>query len=1038
MKNNLFLGILLSAVMSNIVYAQDCDLIDSAEYDDLSYLCNEPEDTVAEYPEGEEPEDYLLMDWSIPSTTESSTSEGGTTSNTQTPSGNSSTDKTSQSSGNTSKTAATGVDKPSVTTESDKPIITEKPVLVTEKPLLVEETTNNSSNEVVHWVTSHSGRVIIIYLKANPNYGKAKKLTFTVYPRHGQVKDNKDDTLGYTPNEGFTGEDSLTYRLTDTQGNKSDTTVNIVVKDKESGNLSKVNFSDKADHKLEINHGEWTVIDISANYDPNAQQKLSLNPSENGQVIDNQNATLTYIPNKDFSGVDRFTYTVTHANGKTYTFIVIIRVGILSYTYQTVERVVKHSSSADHFVTTNLRSVAIIDIRKHYKPDHYLYLVLGLSPDDHTLNGQVVDNEDGTLIYIPEEGFIGIDTFTYIVINKNKKTYNTFKVKVEVRGENRILPVKCDTMYVVQDQDVKDSQILTIDPDTYIIVELGPLYYGLDLEGMAIDPINQLLYAVSGSGGPSKHSHFDGYLYLVNPQTGALKFIGDTGFRELTALAFHPDGTLWAWSAHGAKNQKKGKGGIIQIDPETAQSDLLFPSTLPGKSDIEGLAWNTNGTLLYGSENSNLWTFDGKKFKQICDNFPSEIEALETLSDGMLMLAADNYKGNTVFVYSPDHCKIIFEDSFITNKHYEDLESIAWPLKCQVPSQLSNWEAQFNDGNEKKVCSNKSQWLTMTGKVRLEPSDTLAYIETYWQLLSPKNAPCPPSQMDNIGYSVESEKSENCKEVFYQSQFIMGGETGFSIKGWWPGISEDAEEDKLVKTRYGINVYDMDRNPLSVGKITKIVSGKPSICAEAVNQGDKAASTEKTSKTDRNTKSKETTKKTTAKNTKGKETAAKNTKTKKSNDNKSSDKAKKSNDNKSSDKAKKSNDNKTKKSNDNKSSNKAKKSNDNKSDNKAKKSNDNKSDNKAKKSNDNKSGNKAKKSNDNKSGNKAKKSNDNKSDNKAKKSNDNKSGNKAKKSNDNKSNDKAKKSNNNKSNDKVKEEEAKSKKSSKKSEKNSD
>jgi hypothetical protein len=881
MKNNILMGILVSVVytMSNITYAQDCDLADNAEYgDDLSYLCNEPEDTVAEYPEYPkegQSENYPFTDGFIPNTIDSSTSSPIDPSpDVQTPPSGSSTDKPNIS--GKSKT--------------DKP---DKPATITankiEKQESVKDTKNNSSNEdeVVHWVTSHSGVVIIIYLKANPNYASGKTLTFTVYPRQGQVKDNKNDTLGYTPNEGFAGEDSFTYALTDAQGNQSATTVRIVVNkmgsNKNDSNLEKVNFSDKAEHKLEINHGEWTVIDISANYEPNGQQKLTLNPSENSQVINNQNGTLTYIPNKDFSGIDRFTYTVTHVGGKTYTFIVIIKVGILSYTYQAIEKSVVtpiySSNSADHFVTTTFRSVAIIDIRKHYKPSRYIKLVLDISFNGQTFNGQIVDNGDGTLIYIPEVGFVGIDSFTYTVIDKKKKTSVTFKVEIEVRKENHIQPMKCNTMYVVHDEGVKDSQIFTVDPDAHTAVKLGPMYYGLDLEGMAIDPTKQRLYAVSGIGGPKNQSHFDGYLYLVNPQTGALKFIGDTGFRELTALAFHPDGTLWAWSVSGAKNQKKGKGGIIQINPETAQSDLLFPSTLSSKRKVEGLAWSTDGTMLYGSENTNLWRFDGKKFKRICDNFPAEIEALETLYDGMLMFAADNDKGNTVFVYDPKHCKIILNRSFTTNMHYEDLESIAWPLKCQAPSNISNWDAKFNGSNETE-CSNKPQWLTMTGTVTLEPLESQAYIETYWQLVSPKSASCPPSQVDNIGYPIEN---EDCKEVFYQSQFITGGETKFSIKGWWPGILKDAEKDRLVKTSYGINIYDMDRNLLD--EISKTVSGKPSVCAKATAKNTKVNKKAKDKET-KATKAKNTKVNKKAKDKKTKATKAKNTKVDKAKDKK--------------------------------------------------------------------------------------------------------------------------------------------------------
>jgi len=107
-------------------------------------------------------------------------------------------------------------------------------------------------------------------------------------------------------------------------------------------------------------------------------------------------------------------------------------------------------------VKTQPGVVTIINISGNYDQTAQLILV--------SLNGQVADNKDGTLTYISNLHFRGIEQIKYTLLYKNGKTF-TFKVMVEVRLiEKEQMPAQC-SIYAVHDDGISDSQLLVIEPN---------------------------------------------------------------------------------------------------------------------------------------------------------------------------------------------------------------------------------------------------------------------------------------------------------------------------------------------------------------------------------------------------------------------------------------------------------------------------------------------------------------------------------------------------------------------------------------------
>ncbi|MCV6636644.1 leucine-rich repeat domain-containing protein, partial [Candidatus Albibeggiatoa sp. nov. NOAA] len=225
-------------------------------------------------------------------------------------------------------------------------------------------------------------------------------------------------------------------------------------------------------------------------------------------------------------------------------------------------------------------------------------------------------------------------------------------------------------LYVVHDDKLNDSQFFTVNLNDLSTTELGNLHAGYDIESLAIHPQTNKLYAAAGDDATTGEA---GYLYEVNPDTGELTTIGDTQFAEIEDLAFSPDGTLYAW----AKGQ-----GLITIDVVSGQGTLVLASTVA----LEGLTLSKQAdtTIFYGGANGELWQYDleSDKLEVVCTDLQGEIEALEMMSSGDLLIGSHK----TAFgmhLLNPDTCELVIANDSLTHQ-FNDVEGLAIPIEaCQ-------------------------------------------------------------------------------------------------------------------------------------------------------------------------------------------------------------------------------------------------------------------------------------------------------------------------------------------------------------------
>jgi len=171
------------------------------------------------------------------------------------------------------------------------------------------------------------------------------------------------------------------------------------------------------------------LIDVFANDydmegDPFDLVDLNVLPA-NGTIVINAGGTFTYTPNPGFTGSDSFQYTIGDGMGGFSTATVSVNVlGAADCTNN------PPIAGEDHQPVPFNTPFAIDILANDYDfEDDDLSVTLLSSPN----NGTIVLNADGTVTYTPDNGFVGTDFFSYLVMDDSGLT-DTANVIVKVLG----------------------------------------------------------------------------------------------------------------------------------------------------------------------------------------------------------------------------------------------------------------------------------------------------------------------------------------------------------------------------------------------------------------------------------------------------------------------------------------------------------------------------------------------------------------------------------------------------------------------------
>ncbi len=222
---------------------------------------------------------------------------------------------------------------------------------------------------------------------------------------NGTLIINPDGTFTYTPNPGFTGDDTFTYEICDdaTPQECDQAVVTITV-----GTSGDLYANDDYYEVYEDNILMGSTVLVNDGDSDGSAITVTTTPISDvtqGTLTLNWNGTFTYSPDPDYYGEDQFTYEITNDEDPQETAQAVV--------YITVDPVNDPPVAVDDFATTNLNTPVVGNVLTNDYDVDGDNLILNTTPIIDPTNGTVVINPDGTYTYTPNTDFEGTDNFVY-------------------------------------------------------------------------------------------------------------------------------------------------------------------------------------------------------------------------------------------------------------------------------------------------------------------------------------------------------------------------------------------------------------------------------------------------------------------------------------------------------------------------------------------------------------------------------------------------------------------------------------------------
>jgi gliding motility-associated-like protein len=218
------------------------------------------------------------------------------------------------------------------------------------------------------------------------NYGSVE---FVNAPSNGTITNNSvAHEMTYTPNTGFSGIDTLTFRIYDQIGTVSNTSLITITVSNEAPNAQNDSYTIAEDQV-----SEFAVLENDT--DPqnnivNDSLRITAPPMHGTATVNKSAGTIIYTPEKDYSGTDNFTYKVTDATNYSDQAQVTIEI-----------------------TPVNDPPVAVNDTVT-FKEDQKGENIIDILGNDFDIDNQI-DSSSVTIFRAPVHGQVSFDDKTYMI-----------------------------------------------------------------------------------------------------------------------------------------------------------------------------------------------------------------------------------------------------------------------------------------------------------------------------------------------------------------------------------------------------------------------------------------------------------------------------------------------------------------------------------------------------------------------------------------------------------------------------------------------
>jgi hypothetical protein len=294
---------------------------------------------------------------------------------------------------------------------------------------------NRTPNAGVDEVTTSEDGAKVIDVLTNDTDGDDDELTVTevTQPINGTVTINDDGTLTYTPKANFSGADTFTYTVSDSEsrwhihglagllgglfggdgGHTATGTVNVTVT---AVNDAPVAVDDTADTPEDA----AVTINVLANDSDIDGDALTV-ASGDPRVVVNADNTITFTPAANSTGTQTFTYTVSDSKGGADDGAVTVTVSAVNDA--PMANTDSYTTAEDTALT--IHAPGVLGNDTDVDGDDLSVSVIGIPA-----HGGVTVNADGSFTYTPTMDYNGDDEFSYTVTDGSLTSSTTVKITV--------------------------------------------------------------------------------------------------------------------------------------------------------------------------------------------------------------------------------------------------------------------------------------------------------------------------------------------------------------------------------------------------------------------------------------------------------------------------------------------------------------------------------------------------------------------------------------------------------------------------------
>ena len=283
-------------------------------------------------------------------------------------------------------------------------------------------------------------------------------------PTNGGVVINPDGTFTYTPTNGFVGQDTFRYQVCD-NGTPSlcDTAMVVLVVGIDNNGTSN-NPPNAQDDSKTTTRNTAVIVPVKGNdTDPNGNTlgnpSIGTNPT-NGSIVINGDGTITYTPNNNYIGPDRFTYSVCDNGTPTLCDTATVYIDVTKEA--NVPPVITETPITTPEDSTKTICIAVTDAN--------IGQVLSATlcsgyPKNGTAGAPSVSNGQVCFSFTPTPNYNGVDTICLIVCdNGNPSLCDTAKIPVTITPVNDVPVVTETPVTVKEDSTITICETIT-DPD---------------------------------------------------------------------------------------------------------------------------------------------------------------------------------------------------------------------------------------------------------------------------------------------------------------------------------------------------------------------------------------------------------------------------------------------------------------------------------------------------------------------------------------------------------------------------------------------